>query len=108
MKNVIDSLEQVIVQADPSACPELLGELERLKALLWAKVIHPEASSQVLILSPENGCYLTVEEVAVRFGVTDRWLYRHKKQMPYSQPSRKTLLFPENAIEKWFASRKAS
>ena len=105
MKNVIDSLEQVIAQADPSACPELLGELERLKALLWAKLARPEASSQVPILSPENGRYLTVEEVVIRFGVTDRWLYRHKKQMPYSQPSRKVLLFPEGAITKWFVSR---
>ena len=107
MKNVIDSLEQVIAQADPSACPELLGELERLKALLWAKLVHPEASSQVPILSPENGRYLTVEEVSTRFGVSDCWLYRNKKKLPHSQPSRKVLLFPEKATERWFASRKA-
>jgi predicted DNA-binding transcriptional regulator AlpA len=108
VKELFTSLEQVIAHTEPNACPALLGELERLKALLWARMIHTEASSPPASLSSENGRYLTVEEVVTRFGVSDRWLYRHKKHMPHSQPSRKVLLFPEKATERWFASRKAS
>ena len=51
--------------------------------------------------------WLTVGEVVAQFGVTERWLYRHKKQLPHSQPSRKMLLFPEDKLRRWFASRKS-
>ena len=54
--------------------------------------------------SPER--WLSVEEVVSQFGVTERWLYRHKRQLPHSQPSRKVLIFPEEKLRKWFASRK--
>jgi predicted DNA-binding transcriptional regulator AlpA len=108
VKELFSSLEQIISQTEPSACPPLLGELERLKALLWARMVHTEAISPASTLSSGNGRYLTLQEVVTRFGVTDRWLYRHKKKLPHSQPSRKVLLFPEKATERWFASRKAS
>jgi hypothetical protein len=50
--------------------------------------------------------FLTVSEVAAQFGVSERWLYRHKRQLPYSQPSRKLLLFPEDKLRRWFIARK--
>jgi len=103
VKDLIQSLEQLIAQAAPCACPPLLGELERLKAILWGRMLHTESAPAP---QPDNGRYLTVKDVVTRFGVTDRWLYRHKKKLPHSQPSRKVLLFPEKATEKWFASRK--
>jgi predicted DNA-binding transcriptional regulator AlpA len=105
VKQLITSLEQVIAQTEPSACPLLLGELERLRAILWGRMLHTESAPAP---QSDNGRYLTVQEVVTRFGVTDRWLYRHKRQMPHSQPSRKVLLFPESAIQKWFAGRKGS
>ena len=105
---IISELEREITQVQQAACPTLVGELERLKALLWARMVHTEASSPAPMLPSENGRYLTVQEVAARFRVSDRWLYRNKRKLPHSQPSRKVLLFPEKATERWFASRKAS
>lgn len=55
-----------------------------------------------------TGRYLTVQEVVARFHVTPRWLYKHKKQLPHSQPSRKTLLFPEQGIQRWFERKRNS
>jgi hypothetical protein len=52
--------------------------------------------------------YLTVKEIAEQFHVNPKWVWRHKKQMPHSQPSRKILLFPMEGITKWFASRRKS
>lgn len=102
----LQSLASEIHGANPTDCPALIGLLEQLKAQAWARMTSPQAaapkSTQI-----ENGKYLTVSEAAERFHVTPQWLYRHKKQMPHSQPSRKLLLFPEAAIQKWFASRKA-
>jgi len=105
VKDLIQSFEHAIAHTEPSACPDLLGELERLKALLWGRMLKTESAP---VAGSDNGRYLTVQEVVTRFGVTDRWLYRHKSQMPHSQPSRKVLLFPEQAITKWIASRKGT
>jgi hypothetical protein len=99
------SLETLIHDADQVACATLIGELEKMKALAWGKMLYREPASSPL---PDAGRYLSVEEVAERFRVTSKWLYRHKRQMPHSQPSRKVLLFPEQAITKWFASRKGT
>lgn len=99
-------IEQSIATATPADCPPLVGELARLQAAAWARMMQPTPPVPAASLAQQNGCYLTVEEVIDRFHVTARWLYRHKKQLPHSQPSRKILLFPEGAITKWFASRK--
>lgn len=99
-------LETVIAASSPADCPALLGELERLKGLTQLRMFgghSPQAPSSQPVGEVR---YLTADEVAGRFHVTPKWLYRHKTQMPHSQPSRKVLLFPDQAITKWFASRK--
>jgi len=98
-------LEQVISRGSANVYPVLLGELELLKGLVWVKIMTGQTTHATPNGIIENERYLTVKEVAARFNVTVRWVYRHKKQMPHSQPSRKILLFPERAIVKWFASR---
>lgn len=107
LQTAMATIESAIASAMPTDCPALVGELERLKAQVWAKMMQGPAT---MAASPapaqQNGHYLTVLEAVERFHVTAKWLYRHKKQMPHSQPSRKCLLFPEQAITKWFASRK--
>lgn len=101
----LQELAPQIATADPADLPAVLGLLERLRAEIWMKI--PSAQTAVKAAPPaEPTHYLTVEEVAQRFHVTPKWLYRHKGKMPHSQPSRKVLLFPETAVEKWFASRK--
>lgn len=103
---IISELEREVSQTQQATCPALVGELERLKAVAWAKVIWPPVShpGQQSASAPDR--YLTVAEVVHQFSVTPAWLYRNKKRMPHSQPSRKVLLFPEREITKWFASRK--
>jgi hypothetical protein len=96
-----------IAEADLADCPVLAGLLEQLRAATWARIMALHTPPELKDSSSDRGKYLTVEEVVVRFKVTPQWLYRHKKRIPHSQPSRKVLLFPEAAIAKWFASRKA-
>ena len=105
---IISDLEREVAEVERATCPALVGELERLKAVAWAKAIWPAASQSGQQGASTPDRYLTVSEAAVRFHVTPTWLYRHKRQMPHSQPSRKVLLFPEQAITKWFASRKVA
>lgn len=101
----VQMLEQAVQSVQVADLPRIMGDLEYLRAIAELRVKaggqqapNPQAVGEVR--------YLTVQEVTERFHVKPKWLYRHKKQMPHSQPSRKVLLFPEQAITKWFASRK--
>jgi hypothetical protein len=88
----------------PAVARALLVEIASLQPLLicqafgMAETVEPTVSEDLL----------TVEQVTQRFGVTERWLYRHKKQLPHSQPTRKVLLFPAKKLERWFAAQKSN
>ena len=103
--SILTSLEHIIAEATPGECPALLGELERLKSTVHLRMMTGAIGTDQPIPLPGAPNYLTVEEVCTRFKVTKRWVYRHKKQMPHSQPSRKVLLFPEAALKRWFERR---
>ncbi len=106
---ILDTLEKSISDATPEGYPELIGELARLQATVWGRMLSGHASgngeAQGQAQGPNGGRYLKVQEVVDRFGVTARWLYRNKKKLPHSQPSRKVLLFPEAALQRWFKKR---
>lgn len=103
---LLTSLEQAVQAVAANECPVLLGELERLKAVLWSRLVHHNAGPPFQRVPVEQENYLTVQQVSAEFHVTPTWLYRHKKRLPHSQPSRKTLLFPAAAVRRWFASRR--
>lgn len=101
--DLFESLQTLIQDIDRDSCAVLIGELEKMKALAYGRMLQRD---QPPPLQPDTGRYLTVKQVCERFNVMPKWLYRHKKQMPYSQPSRKVLLFQEQAVTRWFATRK--
>lgn len=88
-------------QLSPDVAQTLLIGLACLQPLLIHRAL---TGSNVPPASSEK--FLTVEQVIAQYGVTAKWLYRHKRQLPHSQPSRKVLLFPEEKLRRWFASRK--
>jgi hypothetical protein len=98
--------EQVTDLSVP-ACQAALIQVAQLQSVLLSRLLSGSigpSSSTVTSTVTENQ-YLTVHDVVSQFGVTKAWLYRHKAQLPHSQPSRKTLLFPEKALRRWFATR---
>ncbi len=108
IQQAFEEIAASIHEATTLECPVVIGELERLKLLIQLRMLtgSPTAASLQTPLPASTGQYLSVEEVARRFHVSRKWLYRHKRQMPHSQPSRKLLLFPEQAITSWFATRR--
>lgn len=104
LTDLISTLERLVISLAPAYLSDVIGDLERVKTIALYKLM---TSTTPTPAPAETGRYLTVVEVCERYGIEPRWLYRHKKQMPHSQPSRKVLLFPEKAIERWFASRRA-
>ncbi|WHZ30068.1 MAG: hypothetical protein OJF51_004870 [Nitrospira sp.] len=105
-EQIVTNLEQMVGQASASVVPLLVGAFSRLQATVQLRLKSCCADSPTP-QPVQADRYLTVPEVMERFHVSAQWLYRHKRQLPHSQPSRKVLLFPEKAIERWFAARKA-
>ncbi len=100
--NPVTDLQRLIIEMPTEKMPEVIG-------MLWMLLTRAEMCSRANSTPPrpiEPDRFLTVEEVVERYRVKKEWLYRHKKKMPHSQPSRKKLLFPEKAIERWFTTRK--
>ncbi len=106
--DLLGTLEREIAEVPLEKAPTLLGELERLKALLWIRMMHP---------SPNHRCHspiereadhlLTPEEAGRMLGVTPRWLYRHAKRLPFTRRiSRKVLRFSEAGLRRWLATKK--
>ncbi len=103
-KEICSQLEEAMAQIQTSDLPMLLGELERIKGSILVRIVAPRPQ-RLADDSAGQGKFLTVSEVVERFHVTPKWLYRHKKQLPHSQPSRKVLLFPEQPLLRWFQKR---
>jgi predicted DNA-binding transcriptional regulator AlpA len=102
----LQEIEQLLASVEPAKCPAIIGSLEQLKALAWSILVCTQTRKNEAAKLLIRDRYLNVAEVAERFHVTAKWLYRHKKKLPHSQPSRKVLLFPEGPIQEWFAGRK--
>jgi hypothetical protein len=88
----------------PDLARHLLCSLAGLLPVLIARASTATATG--LGEPPVEDRWLTVQETTTLFRVSEQWLYRHKKKLPHSQPSRKVLLFPEQKLRRWFTSRK--
>ena len=107
-EQVGEFLTQALLKVPRHELPSAVGWLARLQSLANLRMMQVGQGETSPSTLSEAVKYLTVYEVAERFHVSARWLYRHKKQMPHSQPSQKVLLFPEQSITRWFASRKGT
>lgn len=106
LEAILTQLTQLIPQTPEDRLPAVIAQLAAAQGSAAARLLGAQMATAVAHQSGEKVCYLTVEEVAERFHVTPRWLYRNKKHLPHSQPTRKTLLFPETALARWFAKRR--
>lgn len=105
ISELIADLERQIGTVNLGQCLAILGPLEQLKALAYSRLMAAATRTAKSPAAPVHEHYLTVLEVCERFHVTRKWVYQNKKRLPHSQPTRKTLRFPERAIEQHFASQ---
>ena len=94
--------------ADPASLPvadipAAIGELERVKAILWARLsagpCPPERNG--------NGAdrLRTAEQVSERTALSVAWLYRHADRLPFTRRIGRKVLFSEAGLAKWLAKR---
>ena len=105
-EEVGEILTQALLRVPPHELPLAVGWFARLQSMAQMRMLQSGQVETSPVTSSEAGKYLSVDEVAERFHVSPKFLYRNKKKMPYSQPTRKCLLFPEKDITRWFASRR--
>ncbi len=108
IQSTFSQLEKAVEASAPAQCAALIGELERLKSLALMHMLSSKDNVIHQSPPPKADTYLNVHEAAARFHVTGKWLYKNKKKLPHSQPSRKVLLFPEQPLARWFAARKSA
>ena len=78
----------------PEQLPELLGELEVIRATAVLKMSAPSSL-------PQAGELLNVEEAAKRLGVSTDYLYRHAAQFSFTRRMGRKLLFLSSGVEQY-------
>jgi predicted DNA-binding transcriptional regulator AlpA len=82
--------------------PELIGDLERLRATLWARLAlrinRPPAAEDRLV---------PAADAASRLAVSKDWIYRHAEHLPFTVRLDGQLRFSVKGIDRYIASRLA-
>jgi predicted DNA-binding transcriptional regulator AlpA len=100
---------QKVQDLPAESIPAVLGEIEHIRASLWARMMSANGNSPSHEQQKVGGedKLLTAEEAAAILKVSSRWLYRHAKKLPFTRRlSRKVLRFSEAGLRKWQGARR--
>jgi len=78
--SILAEFDKALVTATPQDYPVLLGELERIKALLWSKLARAHLDGSQQSPNKESDRPLTVAEVAARLGMRKGRIYEMTRQ----------------------------
>ena len=84
---MLDSLQNM----QPERLPELLGELEVIRANALLRLSAPT------VIAHDD--QVSVEEAAQRLGVSTDYLYRNWKRLPFTRRMGRKLLFSSRGID---------
>jgi excisionase family DNA binding protein len=88
----------------PATAAALLAKLAGVQTVLLARVFAPAGENKGNAASAEDRL-LTVAEAAEQLGLSQDWLYRHAKILPFTVRLGNTLRFSATGIAKWIRSR---
>jgi hypothetical protein len=114
--NILEALERLIAGLPSQAAPVLIGELARLQALLWVRVVTPSqrdedrADTRSAEEANQPGpLWMSTDAVTQHFGLSRRWLEDHGQELRrrhiISKPSRKTTLFHARRLARFLEHR---
>ena len=95
------ALSVAVQQASVGHCPEMLGELERLKASLWLRMTIGTGKPT----PSEPDTLLTAEEVAERLHVTKGYVYRNARSYPFMIRQGRYVRFSSHGLEQYLKRR---
>jgi hypothetical protein len=89
----------IILKAAREACaedlPDLIGKLESIKAVAWARLAAPVSAPQV------HDELIDVTEASRRLGISETFLYSHHSQYPFTRRQGRKLLFSATGIDRY-------
>ncbi len=97
-------LEEAAREASLERLPELSAALARLSALVSLRLTTEPLRDlqEALRAGAKADRLLTVQEAAQRLGLTEDWLYRHYRELPFTRKvGEQTLRFSESGIDRW-------
>ena len=95
------ALMRVVEQSAPADYPGLLGELERLKAILWVRMALPSVKQA----PSQPDCLLTAKEVAQRLGMTREYIYRNATKYPFTVREGRYVRFSQAGLTRYLERR---
>ena len=81
----------------PAELPKLIGELAEISAVASARLASPAIEREDSLLS--------VEQAAARMHVSENYLYRNSKRLPFVRRIGRKVLFSSSGLDKFLARR---
>ena len=97
---VVEALEAVARTAPIDGLPDLIAQVEGLKARLYARLAAPSPTP-----AATKDRLLNVKEAAEKLGRSTDWLYRHGSELPFVVRDGRLLRFSEQGIEEYIRRR---
>jgi len=95
----VEALEAVARTAPIEGLPDLIAQVEGLKARLYARLSAPSAAAV-----PRDRL-LNIKEAAEKLRRSTDWLYRHGGELPFVVRDGRLLRFSEHGIEEYIRRR---
>ena len=104
------SASEVPVDRIPALVAELASEQSARSALQGALTVRLLVSQADAAASPEpSDRLMTAEEVAVALGMTQRWVQRRARRLPFApRISDHAIRYSEAGLKRWMSNRKLS
>jgi predicted DNA-binding transcriptional regulator AlpA len=100
LHDLFASIESKITDADCEECAAIIGAVEKMKALAYGKIM--KVSPPPIQATPQGDRLLSVAEAAEKLSMTEDYLYRAAKRLPFTvRTGRKQLRFSLLGIEKY-------
>jgi hypothetical protein len=99
IKSALTRCRAAARELPPEELPDLIGELESVKAVAWARLTAPTPTTQ------EHDELLDVAIAAGRFCISSDYLYRHSREYPFTRRQGRKLLFSALGIERYIRQK---
>jgi len=97
----LEKLLQVARESTPEELPNLIGQLESIKAIAWARLMTPTPAAQ------QHDELLDVATAAERLGISRDYLYRHSKEYAFTRHQGRKVLFSAQGIDRYIRQHKS-
>lgn len=104
LATAVAALEAEVLEAPPAEVPAVAGELERLRAMCWARLVTPGNGD---VTPGTSDRLLTAREVHTRTTLSIDYIYRHADTLPFfARRAGRKVLFSEARLARWMETRR--